>query len=712
MGQAATVDGPTSRSIAALGVPDGPGCRAHPISLDRVKSLSSNAPVTAARHHDASQGGRRLEDDYELTSTVIGSGACGQVLLARGRADRRRYALKTMPRSDSCSNRLQHLTSEVEIYLTVDHPNIARLHDVYETQDATCLLTHYCEGGELYSRLQRLGLFPEAQAAEAVSQMLRAVGYLHSHHIVHRDIKLENFVYESLDSFANLKLIDFGMAILWDQSTPMVMQCGSLMYVSPDVLCGEGYTDKCDLWSLGVITWMLLTGRPPFDGDDDEMLKRNIRAGELDWIRNGHWDGICTEAIDFVRQLLDKDSRCRPSAEQAAQHCWFAPLEAEKDAYLDAFSGDILRSLKSYAKSSALRRAFLQFLAHELAHEETRDLQKVFLALDQTNKGTVCLGELQEAIRGAEARSPRRSPSKAASGKEAMAGSARPKAGFAPASAAASRTVDVADACAGLCSKLDVNGDEQIYYLDFLAATIESLPSICEASLLAAFNRLDADGSGRISAENLEKALGGTFKGNDIEELLSSANLYGDVEITFKAFVHLLGLGHKVAMVVTRQPKCDTPPSRLVAPASNLMAELPKEAKKVCLSECSISNVGAGVIIEVLDWAIDMFAPANGPGGLGTSAVALFSGPGSAALPDDGGTAGLGTAAVTLFNNPPGATSPTTVALRSAPDQRQGTAGGADRGPLPQVEGVPWEADPLPKVRPQRSRTLLCGEAR
>uniref|UniRef100_A0A7S1WKW6 Non-specific serine/threonine protein kinase n=1 Tax=Alexandrium catenella TaxID=2925 RepID=A0A7S1WKW6_ALECA len=737
MGQAATVDGPVPCSTSAPFGPEGPAGHARPFSLDRVKSLSSNALVTAARYHNCAQGGRRLADDYVTTKQVIGSGACGQVMLALGRADQRRYALKTMRKGHLTDNRMQHLTSEVEIYLTLDHPNIAHLHDVFETEEATCLITHFCEGGELYARLQHLGYFPEAQAGEAVRQMLCAVGYLHSHHIVHRDIKLENFVYENWDSYANLKLIDFGMAILWDQSTPMQMQCGSLMYVSPDVLCGEGYTDKCDLWSLGVIAWMLLTGFPPFDGADEDLMDR-IRAGSADWSRNNAWDGICLQARDFVRQLLETDPQYRPNAQKAMRHVWLEPSAAEMEAHLESFSADILRSLQQYAEGSPLRRALLQFLAHELAPQETRDLHRAFLFLDQTNKGTVCLSELQDAIRRAEAR--QRSPRKLSWLQSITQEAASPP--------APERTGEACgDPYAGLFSKLDVNGDQQIYFLDFLAAAAGSLRSICKGSLLATFNRLDAEGSGAISTENLRKALGGTFEGSSIEELRASAKLCENAEISFNAFVQLLGLSNVATAVPPAQPKQsrlsslvakkdvrkgsgiwdartgsstkpDLPSGSAAPCGSTFVAELPKERKKVYMSEC---RVAPELFVEVIEWAITMFAPANGPGGLGTSAVALFGSPGAAAAAGDPGV--LGASAVALFGSPGTDAGHKRPALPPSPTGSTGTcrvpalpAVSADEGlpslsgqvylgQSPQAEGAPWERGRLPRVRSQRSRT-------
>merc|ERR1719181_1759331 len=176
------------------------------------------------------------------------------------------------------------------------------------------------DGGELYGRLAQMKVFPESLAAETTRQMLRAIGYLHSHNVVHRDLKLENFLYQS-DEKSQLKLIDFGFAKVWDPSTLMMSSCGSIAYVSPDVLTGKGYTDKCDLWSLGVIVWMLLAGYPPFHGDERTMMTK-IKSGQADWSHKSRWKPVSEEAVDFVQKLLKKDPDQRPDAQEALKHAW------------------------------------------------------------------------------------------------------------------------------------------------------------------------------------------------------------------------------------------------------------------------------------------------------------------------------------------------------------------------------------------------------
>lgn len=300
------------------------------LPMETIRSFPSRGGLVPAPHClKFDDRGQRLSDDYEVEGTVLGQGLCGDVLLLHSRgAEPGSFAMKTVLKRlpGSChqagaSTGRPELPAEVEIFLALDHPNVARLHAIYHTSSTVSFVMDCCEGGELYSRLQKVGTFKDEDAAEASRQMLRAVGYLHSLHIVHRDLKLENFLYKSEDARSPLKLIDFGFAHVWDPSTLMRAPCGSLSYVSPDVLHGTGYTDKCDLWSLGVVIWMLLCGYPPFHGEEQQVLAQ-IKAGTPDWSHQRRWKPVSEKAVDMVKKLLETVPEKRISAQGALQHCW------------------------------------------------------------------------------------------------------------------------------------------------------------------------------------------------------------------------------------------------------------------------------------------------------------------------------------------------------------------------------------------------------
>lgn len=496
------------------------------ISLDLARSRSSNPVVTSLRYHVQGQGrnkkGRSLHDDYDVyAATVLGTGLCGNVVLAKGKVDNRRYALKSIGKTALMARKRNKLLSEVEIYLTLDHPNIARLHDVYESDSQISLITECCEGGELYHRLEEKIVFSDAEAAIASRQMLRAIGYLHAHQVVHRDVKLENFLFDKpgdLSAGSQLKLIDFGFAKIWDESTMMTASCGSVNYVSPDVLSHKGYTNKCDMWSIGVVVWMMLVGYPPFHGDEQGIM-RSIKAGALDWRHQSRWGNVRDEAVDFVKSLLVVNPDCRPDAAEALRHPWLA-RGGGKDGQVVLLGRGVLRSLESYSKAPKVSQVALQLLVQELDPDELQELRDLFVALNKSNSGSISIRELKDAIRGvdesaSEAGSPTSAP---------MPQRIRPE------------TSDLLDE---VLSAMNKSGTERIYFSEFLAATLAP-SAIQEEKLRAVFRRFDVQDSGVISVASLRALFGDAAGGYEAEQLISKVDSTGKGELDFESFRQVL----------------------------------------------------------------------------------------------------------------------------------------------------------------------------
>jgi len=501
------------------------------IDLNEATAHAANPTITKARYHG--DGRRTLKDDYDVQETVLGSGWNGAVVLALGRLDKRRYAIKRIGKRALKRDKLLLLKQEAEIYLALDHPNIAKLHDVYESDEDLALVMECCTGGELFDRLEERVQFTEFEAAETTRQMLHAVGYLHAHNVVHRDLKLENFLLESKEKDADLKLIDFGFSKIWDPGMPLMRACcGSIAYVSPDVLAQNGYTSKCDLWSIGVIVFMLLTGYAPFHGDDNSMRKQ-IKAADVHWRSEIE---LSKDAEEFVRSLLTVNPKFRLDAKKALAHPWLQRTAVEFKS--PKFGPKTVKSLRNYAQSSRVRRAVLQLLAQELLPEETKELRDTFLKLDKESTGTISLRVLTDAVRGRRA---------TPGGDDASIMNSFVSYVY-PAPVPATPTTPSlpprasSDEILSLFAVLDSNGDEQIYYSDFLAATLEARSQLREEVVRRTFARLDCDGSGAISAADLRDSIGETFEGVDAVKLLqeSEITLDGRGEVSYEAFSRLL----------------------------------------------------------------------------------------------------------------------------------------------------------------------------
>lgn len=419
------------------------------------------------------KGGRIVHDelgkDFKLTPQVLGTGYSGAVRLAEHKATGQQMAVKQFAKRRLKESRLRLLQSEVEVYLQLDHPNICRLLHCYEGRRDVWLVMELC-ACELYGRLAARRAYAERDAADLAMQMLQAVSYLHNHKIVHRDLKLENWMCSSeVDGIDRLKLIDFGFSrILARQGETLDMPCGTIHYTSPEVLA-RSYTSKCDMWSFGVITYMLLMGRPPFRDKDNPSIARAIMRGNF--YQEGRWLGLSTHAKDFIRRLLCKDESKRLSAGEALGHRWVTGAAGAADAskpqgHADEVGVEVLQSLRQFAQGSHLRRAALTMLAYSLTSRELDHVEQAFLAFDVEGRGTVTL--------------------------EQLAGVLRERCGD-----VSSREVQ------RIFESLDFTKREELHYTPFIAAVLATKVQQHEDRVRTAFEAFDGDGDGLITADSL-----------------------------------------------------------------------------------------------------------------------------------------------------------------------------------------------------------------
>ncbi len=258
---------------------------------------------------------------------MLGAGLGGSVSECANRATGIRYAVKTMPKGDE--EQAESLVREVALLRDMNHRGIIRLVDVFEDDECVHLVTDLCAGGSLFERIikkKKVGggdrRFAEGDASRMIREILDAVSYMHRRGVAHRDIKAENLLFETTEDDSPVRVIDFGLARVHvgGRDGPMTDSVGSPYYVAPEVLRGE-YDRSCDLWSVGVVAYVLLCGYPPFNGADREKIYRAVLDGRYRF-PSRDWDGTSREAIDFVRRLLEVDASRRMTAEQALVHPW------------------------------------------------------------------------------------------------------------------------------------------------------------------------------------------------------------------------------------------------------------------------------------------------------------------------------------------------------------------------------------------------------
>lgn len=323
------------------------------------------------------------------------------------------YAIKSIRKSKV--GKVDVLKREVALLKECDHPNIIELIEVHEDTKYLHLITELCTGGELFDRIiektqSAEGHFSERDAAQLVQCILDAIAYCHNQKgIVHRDLKPENFLFSSKDDDAVIKIIDFGLSRHDDmQKGIMNTKVGTPYYVAPEVLNRE-YTKSCDIWSIGVITYILLCGYPPFYGDTDNQIFDSVRTGRFDF-PSPDWDDISDNAKDFICSLLRRDPSKRLSASDALKHSWITEMagdkkEDEKEKEMGhrrkrtsiAFAPRSIAFIK-YRDMQKLKKAALAWLATNATNDDITALKEVFKKIDVNNDGTITLQELDGCL--------------------------------------------------------------------------------------------------------------------------------------------------------------------------------------------------------------------------------------------------------------------------------------------------------------------------
>eukprot|EP00697_Spironema_sp_BW2_P005745 gnl/Spiro4/18005_TR9609_c0_g1_i1.p1 gnl/Spiro4/18005_TR9609_c0_g1~~gnl/Spiro4/18005_TR9609_c0_g1_i1.p1 ORF type:complete len:392 (+),score=113.21 gnl/Spiro4/18005_TR9609_c0_g1_i1:109-1284(+) len=266
---------------------------------------------------------------------LIGKGAFATVRKAFGRIDKLPYAVKIVNRTVKLDKVL--LAREVEIMMSLNHPHIVRCYRCFESPSKVCLVMELMEGGELFDRIIEKEFYSEREASFLIKGVLEALSYLHSRDVVHRDLKPENLLFDKKGDTGVLKIADFGFAKCVERTDMAKTACGSPTYAAPEVLRlpneQTGYTTKADIWSLGVILYILLCGYPPFPADNvnyDELFKL-IRAGSYSF-NLPEWDGISSSAKDLIKNMMCVDDTKRFSADQCLNHAWIAQTDMTDNA--------------------------------------------------------------------------------------------------------------------------------------------------------------------------------------------------------------------------------------------------------------------------------------------------------------------------------------------------------------------------------------------
>uniref|UniRef100_A0A7S3P976 Calmodulin n=1 Tax=Amphora coffeiformis TaxID=265554 RepID=A0A7S3P976_9STRA len=401
------------------------------------------------------------------------------------------YAIKTIIIEKVSPAFIQELENEIDILRSMDHPHIVKCHEVYKYQKQIYVILECCDGGDLYTRSP----YSEKQAAKMISSVLSAVEYMHAHNIVHRDLKYENIMFESVSHDAAIKVIDFGLSKKFlGQPGIMTDRVGTIYTMSPQVLQGV-YSSQADLWAVGVIAYMLLSTSKPFWHKKRRVLVDKIMRVSYTFDAPV-WQGLSEQSKDFCSKLLLMDPKERMTAAMALQHAWITHREQLPD---ELPSEEILRSVDdsilNYKDSYFLKKIGLNVIAHRSSTKEIEELRKAFAAYDTSRNGVITFEEFKAAM----------------------------------------TKMNYSDeTIAEIFTSLDVNGNQKIMFTEFIAATIEARGLIAEDRIAEAFDRLDSDDSGYISKSNLKSFLGDDITDEECKKIMKEADTDQDGKISYK----------------------------------------------------------------------------------------------------------------------------------------------------------------------------------
>ena len=381
-------------------------------------------------------------------------------------------AMKTITIKKSKNDEI-NIKNEIDILKKIDHPNIVKLFEYYKNEEIYYLITEYYSGGNLSEKLSTLGKFEESQAAYILFQILCAVYYLHQNGIIHRDLKLDNILIENEEkdtNFFNIKIVDFGISVFFENGNNQKALIGSGFYIAPEVLENKQYYKKCDIWSCGVILYKLITSYFPFNGKDQEALFENIKNEDFNPERI---KSNSDQLKDLLKNLLDKNPNSRFNSIQALKHDFFKLHKTREKLFnisKERFSY-IISKLKNFKYQNKFQEVVLTFLIHNNLHmKDVKDITIAFCTIDEDYNGAITEKELSKAIKVAFPNYTKE---------------------------------EVEKEVETIFENIDSNKNGKIEYAEFLRAVITKDKLLSDEYLCYAFNLIDKEDHGYITIEEI-----------------------------------------------------------------------------------------------------------------------------------------------------------------------------------------------------------------
>ena len=450
------------------------------------------------------------EEDYQKIK-FIGEGTFAQVYAVKNKLTGLIRALKIFPKRNNPLYIETKILNEINILIHLDHPNIYKIFSIYSNEKNYSFITELCSGGELFEEINLNGPFSEKKSSYIMYQLLSAVNYLHKNNIIHRDIKPENILIicneEEDEDLLYIKLCDFGTAKFFEEGNKEKSFVGSYYYMAPEVI-KKNYNEKCDLWSCGVILYILLNGKVPFNGKNKNEILSNIQKGEFD-IENPHWKKISKSGKDLIYKLLEQNISKRLNAEEALQHNWFKENKSkelfttiENKIIIDKLCNNLI----NYKSNSVIQETALAYLVHNF--NQTRNVInacKLFCEIDEDNDGKINEEELYLGLSKKIKRKNLKSD------------------------------------CNKIFNNIDMNHNIYVEYEEFVRGAVNKEKFLSENVLKFAYNYFDKDDNGEIDYQEIEMIFKDNIVDkNHIEEglkkIIDEVDVNHDGKISFEEF--------------------------------------------------------------------------------------------------------------------------------------------------------------------------------
>ncbi|GKV39722.1 hypothetical protein SLEP1_g47448 [Rubroshorea leprosula] len=442
--------------------------------------------------------------EFYTLGKKLGQGQFGTTFLCMEKATGKEYACKSIAKRKLLTEEdVEDVRREIQImHHLAGHPNVISIKGAYEDGVAVHVVMELCSGGELFDRIIQRGHYTERKAAELTRTIVGVVEACHSLGVMHRDLKPENFLFVNQQEDSLLKTIDFGLSVFFKPGERFTDVVGSPYYVAPEVL-RKRYGQEADVWSAGVILYILLSGVPPFWAESEQGIFEQVLHGELDF-DSDPWPSISEGAKDLVRKMLVRDPRRRLTAYEVLCHPWVQIDGVAPDKPLDSA---VISRMKQFSAMNKLKKMALIVIAESLSEDEIAGLKELFKMIDTDNSGQITFEELKAGLKRVGANL---------------------------------KESEIYD----LMHAADIDNSGTIDYGEFIAATLHLNKIDREDRLFAAFNYFDKDGSGYITPDELQQACEEFgIKDVPLEDMIREVDQDNDGYIDYNEFVAMMQKG-------------------------------------------------------------------------------------------------------------------------------------------------------------------------